>query len=117
MRLVPGAPAIGRFALQGFAFVRGVVVADLHDDPAIGDFSAVKLVVILALVAGAGGDLREPAPGEAVVFRDADAVPPLAGPELFARVKQPAVAKLDGTVRTVHDGGNATGPSGAAIRR
>jgi hypothetical protein len=85
------------------------------DQAAIGGLDCVEFVVLNGGVAGASGDFCEPAPGEAIVGRFADADFGLGVPEAFAGVEEAAIAEGDGPVGAVEGDAVGGGPVEAAI--
>ena len=55
--LGPRTTPVHGLALQGFPLVVGVVIPDVDHDSSIGRLDGVKLMIVLGLVSGAGGNL------------------------------------------------------------
>jgi hypothetical protein len=66
----PGFAAVAGLGWEGFAFVGGVVVANVGEQAAVGGFDGVEFVVVFGVIAGAGGDGAEPWPGAAIGKED-----------------------------------------------
>ena len=114
-RSAPGPSSVGRFRLQGFAPVLGIVIAYVHDDAAIGSLHGVQFVILHRCIAGADGNVGKPTPTLAIVGRFADP-DLLAGlPELLPGIEQPAVSQGRWTVRAIHRNAVRRRPGHASI--
>src|SRR6516162_3487107 len=89
----PGPPPVSRFRLQGLTMILRILVADMHDNAAIGCLAGVQLVVLAGAVVGTHRNVREPMPGLSVIRRlaDPDLVPGL--PELLPGIEQTSVGQ------------------------
>ena len=116
-RLAPSAAAIRRFGLQCLVAVGRVVIADRRHDPPVGSFHGVQLMVLVDRVAGPRGNLRQPAPGTAIVGRLARADSLRQSSRGLADIEQATVGQLRGAVRAVDQRIDRRRPGLAAIGR